>query len=101
MEGRRQIILVDAILEASEVGSIMLLGDGDGFMGLEDRQEHAHHLCVVQAIRLLRLVSPSLRTVRFTLITIAIDSAWVKPGLSPVLAARMPQILDRVLRELA
>jgi Ni,Fe-hydrogenase maturation factor len=75
--------------------------DRDGFPPLEDRQEHAHQLSVVQAIRLLQACSPSLRTVPFTLVAIAIDSARVTMELSRALSAGMPEMLDRILRELA
>ena len=101
MEGRRRIILVDSILDASPVGSVTVFGNGDGLRGLEDRQEHVHHLSLTQALHLLHLASPSLGAARFSLIAVSIDSARIKPELSPVLAARMPQILNRVLQELA
>ena len=100
MEGRRRIILVDAMLDASPAGSVAVYSDRDGFLPLEERQEHAHQLSVVQAIRLLQACSPSLRTVPFTLIAIAIDSARVTMELSPALSAGMPELLDRILREL-
>jgi len=101
MEGRRRIILVDAMLDASPAGSVAVYSDRDGFLPLEERQEHAHQLSVVQAIRLLQACSPSLRTVPFTLIAIAIDSARVTMELSRALSAGMPEMLDRILRELA
>ena len=99
MEGRRRIILVDALLDTTPVGSITVFGDG--LLGLDDRQEHVHHLSLTQAIHLLQIASPSLRTVRFSLIAIGINSVRINPELSPVLAARMPQIFGRILKELA
>ena len=99
MEGRRRIILVDALLDTTPVGSITVFGGG--LLGLDDRQEHIHHLSLTQALHLLQITSPSLRTVRFSLIAVSVDSVRMQSKLSPALAARMPQILNRVLQELA
>jgi hydrogenase maturation protease len=101
MEGRRRIVLVDAMLDPSRAGSVAVYSDRDGFLPLDDRQEHAHQLSVVQAVRLLQACSPSLGTVPVTLIAIAIDSARVTMDLSPPLSAAMPEILDRILQQLA
>ena len=101
MEGRRRIILVDAMLDPSRAGSVAVYSDRDGFPALDDRQEHAHQLSVVQALRLLQACSPGLSAVPVTLIAIAIDSARVTMELSPALSARMPELLDCILRELA
>ena len=101
MEGRRRIILVDALLDTTPVGSITVYGNGEGLRDLDDRQEHVHHLSLTQALRLLQITSPSLRTVRFRLIAVSVDSVRMQSKLSLALAARMPQILDRVLQELA
>jgi hydrogenase maturation protease len=103
VEGRNRVILVDAMLDASQVGSVLVFrgGEKDGLRGLEDRQGHVHHLSLTQAIHLLRIASPYFETARLRLIAICIDSARIQPELSPMLASRMPEILDRVLRELA
>ena len=100
VEGRRRIILVDAMLDPSHAGSVAVYSDRDGFPPLDDRQEHAHQLSVIQALRLLQACSPGLRTVPVTLIAIAIDAARVTMELSPALSAEMPRMLDRILREL-
>jgi len=100
IEGRSRITLVDALLDPSQVGSVAVFGDGNGMRGLEDRQWHVHHLSLTQVIHLLQIVSPSFATARLSLIAICIDSAPMQPDLSPVLAAKMPQILERVLQEL-
>lgn len=99
MEDRRRVILIDALLDPSEPGNISVFEDG--FPGLEDRQEHAHHLSAMQAVRLLKTASPCMDGVRFTLVAIVVDSANIGCELSASLAAKMPQILDRVLQELA
>ena len=103
VEGRSRITLVDAILDASQVGSVVVFrdGEGGGLRGLEDRQGHVHHLSLIQAIRLLRIASPSFATARFSLIAICVDSARMQTELSPMLAAGIPEILDRILQELA
>jgi len=103
VEGRSRVTLVDAMLDTSQVGSVVVFrdGEGDGLRGLEDRQGHVHHLSLTQAIHLLRIASPSFETARLCLIAICVDSARMQAELSPMLAARMPEILDRVLQELA
>jgi len=100
IEGRSRITLVDALLDPSHVGSVAVFGDGNGLRGLEDRQWHVHHLSLTQVIHLLRIVSPSFETARLNLIAICIDSALMQRELSPVLAARMPQVLECILQEL-
>lgn len=84
MEGRIRVILVDAIM-----------GDTSG--GLETRQWNVHHLSAPQAVRLLQTAVPSLRRVRFELITVAIELVEVGHGLSPALTARLPAILETIL----
>ncbi|MDP2996782.1 MAG: hydrogenase maturation protease [Bryobacterales bacterium] len=101
MEGRRRIVLIDAMLDPSHAGSVAVYSDRDGFPHLDEGQEHAHQLSAVQALRLLQSCSPGLRTVPVTLIAIAIDGASVTMELSPALSAGMPELLDRILRELA
>jgi len=100
IEGRSRITLVDALLDPSHVGSVAVFGDGNGLRGLEDRQWHVHHLSLTQAMHLLRIALPSFETACLNLIAVCIDSARMQPELSPAVAARMPQILERVLQEL-
>lgn len=95
MEQRRRVIVVDALRDDAEPGSVWRLDDAPG--GLDGRQENAHCLSAVQAIQLLRMTV----TAPITLLGISIPCANVQTGLSPEVAARMPTILDRVLRELA
>lgn len=98
MEGRRRIILVDALLSASDPGTIAVYRNEFG--ELEGPEQNAHHLSIPGSIALLRAVSPSLAAVRFTLIAVAVASAGIRSELSPALEARLPAILDRVLDEL-
>ena len=64
--------------------------------GLDEHKTRAHHLSVVQAIRLLEMI----KSVHCTLLGTSISSVAVGTGLSPTGDARMPAILDRVLQEL-
>jgi len=100
-EGRSRITLVDALLDPSQLGSVAVIPDGNGLRDLEDRQWHVHHLSLTEFIHLLQIASPSFEKARLRLIAICIDSARIQAELSPALAARMPQILERVLQELA
>ena len=95
IEGRTHVLVIDALQEVSaEPGSLLEINPAsDAF---DDRQPHAHHLSALAAIRLLRLTTE----VPITLLGVAVPSASAGPGLSPALAARLPDILNRVLQYL-
>ena len=93
MEGRRRVVVVDALQDSAEPGSVRVFEADDG--ELDDQQVHAHHLSAVQAMKLLQTI----RAVRCRLIGIGISSAVMVNGLSPPVEARMPAIVDRVLEE--
>lgn len=57
MEGRIRVVLIDAIEDGCDTGRVTMF-DRE-FRGLEDHPEHAHHLSVIQAVRLLRLIVPT------------------------------------------
>ena len=95
MTGRKQVTLLDAMLDTSEPGTVRVFEDD--FTELENRQPSVHQLSAVEAIQLLRIVDPSLCAVRFKLIAISIESAEMQSELSPALAARIPALVDRVL----
>ena len=97
MAGRKQVTLLDAMLDTAEPGTARVFEDD--FTELESRQGNVHQLSVVESIRLLRIVDPSLCAVRFRLIAIAIESARMRNDLSPILTARIPELVDRVLSE--
>jgi len=93
IEGRRRVILIDAVRDGAPPGSVAVFENG---AGLDDRQTNAHELSAVQAMRLLQLMMP----VPFTLLGVSIASAAAASRLSAALEARMPAILERVLEEL-
>ena len=92
MEGRRHVVIVDAMEGAP--GAIEVWKNR--FDALSGRQEHAHHLSAVQAIRLLQLTVSA----RFRLIGIGIGSAHAGAGLSHDLAAALPAITAFVMEEM-
>jgi hydrogenase maturation protease len=91
IEGRRRVVVIDAIADDAEPGSVSIV-DGD----VDERQEHAHHLSVVQAVKLLGMIVPA----RFTVLGVSVGAVRLGEELSPELAARLPAIVDRVLEEL-
>jgi hydrogenase maturation protease len=93
IEGRRHVILVDALLGPGNVGDLFVTDNADE---LDDRQGGAHQLSAVQALALMRAVVPAVRTTRVT--WIAVEIGVVTPGamLSPELRAALPVIADRV-----
>ncbi|MDH3216725.1 MAG: hydrogenase maturation protease [Candidatus Krumholzibacteria bacterium] len=99
MTGRTQVVLVDALLDRAEMGTVQSFDNA--MPDLDGEQEHIHHLSPVQAVRLLREVVPVLKATRFRLITISINSSSLGCQLSPTLASRVPQILQRILCELS
>ena len=94
IEGRSRVVVIDAIQGDTEPGSVVILEAP--YPGLDDRQGHAHQLSAVQAIRLLEMIG----SIRCTLVGVSISSVAIGTGLSPSVQARMPAILDCVLREL-
>jgi hydrogenase maturation protease len=98
MEESRHVILVDALLDENRPGRLEVVRGGLGEFDL--RQGHVHGLSALQTIELLRLVTPALSSVRFTLALIGISSAALGPGLSSPLAAAVPGIIDGILDEL-
>lgn len=94
MEGRSRVVVIDAVQDDAEPGSVEVFA-GAGSM-LDERQDHAHHLSAVQAIRLLEMTSP----VHCTLVGISVSSIGPGTGLSSVVNAQMPAVLDRILQEL-
>jgi len=113
MEQRRRVIVIDALLVDTEPGSVWVGEDPGGEPSgagastcqpfssrtsvLDNRQHNAHCLSAVQAIQLLRMTTQ----VPITLLGISVRGVNVQTGLSPELDARMPSILEHVLRELA
>jgi len=94
IEGRRRVVLVDAIQAGGEPGGVTRFED---LSELEQGQDHVHHLSVVQAARLLQMAGGP----TFVLIGVAVRSAEVSMELSPALSERLPAILESVLAELA
>jgi hydrogenase maturation protease len=94
MEGRSRVMIVDALQDDAEPGSVSVLEEAR--LELDERQEHAHHLSAWQSMKLLKMIMP----VRFTLLGISISSATIETRLSTVVDGRMAMILDRVLQEL-
>ena len=92
IEGRSRVLVIDALQDDGEPGSILYLDENSG--RLDERQENAHALSAVQAIRLLRLTTP----VDIRLLGISIGAARAGAELSRALAARVPMMVDQVLR---
>ena len=94
IDGRARVVVIDAVQDDAEPGSVSSFDDAGS--DLDDRQDHAHQLSAVQAIRLLKLTTSA----HCRLLGISISSAAAGARLSPALVDRMPAILDRVLQEL-
>jgi hydrogenase maturation protease len=92
IEGRRRVVLVDAVQNDAPPGTVSVIGEDAADL----YQGHAHHLSAGQAMRLIRLTTP----VCFTLLGVSAPSARIASELSPALSASMPAILDRVIEEL-
>jgi hydrogenase maturation protease len=97
MDGRTDVVLLDAMLTDGEVGAVSVLTD---VCGVDMRQGHVHHLSAVQAMALLRTVVPRLDRVRCTWVAIGITDSRISHDLSPALEAALPGIVDTVLATL-
>ena len=98
MIGRTRVTLLDALLDPTQPGALCIF-DGD-FSALETGQPSVHQLSAAGAIELLLIAEPSLRDVPFKLLAVAVRSAEVRPEISPALAAKLPQLLELVLKAL-
>lgn len=95
MVGRERVILVDAMLSEGDPGSVIL--SEEPFAGLDERWHHAHLPSAIQAVKLLKAVSPALRRTAFTLIGIAVPDLRHEARL----LAKVPEIAELVRRRLA
>ena len=100
MAGRREVVLVDAVLDpdAARTGTILVLDPADG--RLPDAGGSVHHLSPTAAVRLLRAVDPAIRAVPITLWGIVIGSAEVGDALSPELDRALDAITEQLLAAL-
>ena len=89
MEGRKHVILIDAI-ESDAAGTIIVTDEDPP----EGPPAGAHTLSAPAAVRLLRPLMPE---VRFTWILAGVGSARAGEGLSPELAGALPRLRERVL----
>lgn len=99
LERRRQVLLLDAVLDGQPPGTVAF-HHGGSFGELVPR-EHAHHLSAIQALAVLRAVRGPSHCPHVVLMTISISSIRISPQLSPKLAQRVPEFVDRILHELA
>jgi hydrogenase maturation protease len=95
MHGRRRVVAIDAVQDGREPGTVCELQTDDP--ALHMREEHAHALSAVAAIRLLRMVVPA----RYTLLGISIPSASAGTHMSGALQARLPEIVDSIIEYLS
>jgi len=86
IEGRRRVILVDAVESLSDPGRISVI---EGPL-LEERAAYVHSLSAAQAVELMRKVMPGLQDTRFTWVLVHVPSARVSQEMSPEVAAAVP-----------
>ena len=98
LTGRTAVILVDAILDDSALGTVSILDD-QTLMG--SHRASAHHLSACDTVRLLKIGNPSLADTRFTLILISVDAINSFSALSPQLTRKLPHIVDQVRQIIA
>jgi hydrogenase maturation protease len=97
--GRSQLILIDAISDGAEPGTLTRF-DGD-LDDLDDRDAGVHQLSPIAAIRLLQGVYPELRSTAITLLAISVRHAAPSTQLSPAIADRLDAVVTAVLAILA
>jgi hydrogenase maturation protease len=95
LEHRPRVFLIDALLDAVEPGTLLRF-EGD-MEELDHRRGSAHHVCPVQALRLLRCLFPPLREVPTTLLAITVEGVRISHELSPALARRLDGLVEEVL----
>ncbi len=98
MEGRRRVFLLDAIDHPSPPGSLLVFEDG--FPEWPGTRQSVHQLSAAAALELLKLASPGLAEVRFTLLGISAGPVRMGRALTLALAERLPSLAVEVCREL-
>ena len=93
IDGRRHVILIDAVECADEPGKVSVLQESPH----ENRLESAHTLSAVQALELMRRVLPSLERTRFTWVLVNVSAAHPGPDLSPPVAAAVQPAAELVV----
>jgi len=88
------VVVLDAIQDEAAPGTVATLDENAA--GLEMRQEHAHHISALQAMRLLSMTIPA----DFLLLAISIASAGIGTDLSSRVRDRLPAIVEKVLGEI-
>jgi hydrogenase maturation protease len=94
MEGRRRVVLVDAV-EGGEPGAVVELDPWSA--GLDERDAGAHGLAVPGALRLLRAVSPALAELDLALVGVVVSTVTLGPTLSAPVRRRLPRITTEIL----
>lgn len=99
IHGSDRLIVVDAVLGDGEPGSIYRLERGDLPRGLRMKQS-AHDSDLIEALNLCSLVDADPKSV----VVIGVQPQEIvelNTELSPVIAARVDELIERVLAELA
>jgi hydrogenase maturation protease len=91
MEGRRRVLVIDAVEDAESPGSVQVLNVAGG-----ETRQYAHHLSAEAAVALLRAATG----VEITLVGVSIASAQFSSVLSPDLVARTRDIVAWVMGSL-
>jgi len=95
MRERRVVVVIDAIMGDAPPGTVELF-ERD-LRVLEERQGHAHHLSVPQALELLRTVSGVLEGTEVIVVGVVVGEVHHGPQLTEELAAHVPAIADEVV----
>ena len=95
MEGRRLVVVVDAVESPQPPGSLELLEVDQ--IPVEGLSRGAHQFSAVESVRLLQMTVDGLADVRFVLLAVAMASVRVGPNLSPELSSRLPRIVDKLI----
>jgi hydrogenase maturation protease len=96
MEGRRRVILVDAMLGDPKDGAVEI--HDEPFDGISTSSEHAHCQSVVDCVKLLKGTHPHIDSARFSILGVVIDRVRATGELSTEVKERMPWVL-RVARD--
>jgi hydrogenase maturation protease len=94
MRDRRLVVVIDAVMGEDPPGTVELF-EGD-LRVLEERQGHAHHLSVPQALELLRAVGGVLEGTEVVVAGVTVGEVHTGPHLTEGLAERVPAIAEEL-----
>jgi hydrogenase maturation protease len=94
INGRRRVVLIDALQSEGEPGEITVTDD----LKAESGPESAHTLSAVRALEVMRSVMTSLEDTRFTWVLVNVREAKMAAEMTPAVEAAVGRVAEIIRR---